>query len=270
MAQKYEQLKVILQSLAALSRHSVVEPDMRKSIVLLLSGSFLCLAATPALAQMFENLAPNTAMNNLIFSNLAHQGQMSANQNSPIISAPRETASALFRPTYVPSPARRRANLARFVEKIRPADPIVAARMTDYFASTDVIEVIGRQMQQSYGMRPDNLADAFAVWWTSAWMGSQGRTDDPTRDQMQKVQRQAFVALASTPEFAAASDSVTQELAESLLVQAALIGDTIKEYQSDPVMLERSRQSVIQGAQTMGLDLRKMTLTDAGFVPLAQ
>jgi hypothetical protein len=243
---------------------------MRKSFILLLSGSLLCVATTPASAQMFQNLAPNTAMNNLMFSNLARQGQVSANQSSASTNAQQANASALFTPTYVASPARRRANLARFVAQVRRADPIGAARMTELFASTDVIEIIGRQMQQSYGMRSDNLADAFAVWWTSAWMGSQGRTDDPTRGQMQKVQRQAFVALASTPEFAAASDSVKQELAESLLVQAALIGDTIKEYQSDPVMLEKSRQSVIQGAQTMGLDLRTMTLTDAGFVQLEE
>jgi hypothetical protein len=81
------------------------------------------------------------------------------------------------------------------------------------------------------------------------------------------VKRQAANALAATPQFASASDAGKQELAEALLVQAALIGDTIDTYNSDPAMLAKARASIKQGAKAMGLDLSTMTLTDEGFVP---
>jgi hypothetical protein len=163
--------------------------------------------------------------------------------------------------------ARTRTNLAKFVEKTRATDPAGADKMSQLFASTDIIGMIDQKMQQTYGMRANNVADAYAVWWVSAWMGSKGRSDDATPGQMAMVKRQASNALASTPEFASATDAGKQELAEALLVQAALIGDTIDTYASDPAMLAKTRAAIAKGASGMGLDLGKMTLTDQGFVP---
>jgi hypothetical protein len=168
---------------------------------------------------------------------------------------------------YSSSTSRTRANLARFVEKTRATDPTGAAKMAEIFASADIIAVIDQKMQQTYGMRANNVADAYAVWWVSAWMGSKGRSDDATPGQMAMVKRQATNALAATPEFASATDAGKQELAEALLVQAALIGDTIDTYASDPAMLAKARAAIAKGASGMGLDLSKMILTDQGFVP---
>ena len=180
------------------------------------------------------------------------------------VDAPRSSnASVLYRS----SPARTRTNLARFVEKTRATDPAGAAKMQALFASTDIIGMIDQKMQQTYGMRANNVADAYAVWWVSAWMGAKGRSDDATPGQMAMVKRQATNALASTPEFATATDAGKQELAEALLVQAALIGDTIDTYKSDPAMLAKAKAAIAKGADSMGLKLQTMTLTDQGFVP---
>jgi hypothetical protein len=172
-------------------------------------------------------------------------------------------ASYIFRP----SSQLRRTNLARFVEKTRATDPTGAAKMQQLFASTDIIGMIDQRMQQTYGMRANNVADAYAVWWVSTWMGAKGRSDDATQGQMAMVKRQATNALASTPEFVSANDAGKQELAEALLVQAALIGDTIDTYKSDPAMLAKTRAAIAKGAREMGLDLDSMKLTDEGFVP---
>ena len=206
-----------------------------------------------------ENAAPiaRAVNQNLTRSSL----KSSANGASQMV------AQAALSFKYAATPARTRTNLARFVEKTRATDPAGAAKMQALFASTDIIGMIDQKMQQTYGMRANNVADAYAVWWVSAWMGAKGRSDDATPGQMAMVKRQATNALASTPEFASATDAGKQELAEALLVQAALIGDTIDTYASDPAMLAKARAAIAKGADGMGLKLQTMTLTDQGFVP---
>ncbi len=167
---------------------------------------------------------------------------------------------------YSPALLRRRQNLAKFVEKTRAIDPAGAAKMEQLFASTDIIGMIDSEMRDKYGMRANDVADAYAVWWVSAWMGSKGRTDDASPGQMAMVKRQAGNALASTPEFASATDAGKQELAEAMLVQAAMIQGAIDTYKSDPAMLAKTRAAIAKGAREMGLDLNSMTLTDEGFI----
>jgi uncharacterized protein YijF (DUF1287 family) len=176
---------------------------------------------------------------------------------------PKDTAVLAF----TPSTSRRRANLASFVDRTRAADPVGADKMQQLFASTDIIGSIDGKMRSTYGMRANNVADAYAVWWVSAWMGARGRSDDATPGQMAMVRRQAASALASTPEFVGAGDADKQQMAEAMLVQAALIGDTIDTYKADPAMLARARAAIAKGARGSGLDLDTMTLTDEGFVP---
>lgn len=168
---------------------------------------------------------------------------------------------------FAPSITRRKTNLAKFVEITRATDPASAAQMTALFTSTDIIAEMDRLMQQTYGMRANNLADAYAMWWTSAWNGAKGRNEDPSAGQMAMVKLQAANALASAPEFASATDAGKQEMAEAMLVQAAMIQGAIDVYKSDPAMLAKAKAAIAKGAKGMGLDLSTMTLTDEGFVP---
>jgi hypothetical protein len=243
---------------------------MKNRAFLLVAGSFGLTSVVPVHAQMFQNMAPNFAMNNMVFSNMASQAQrnqanVGQRANRGAQSQPVSLATTAVR--YSPSISRRKANLARFVDKARAVDPDGAAKMSQLFASTDVMGMIDQKMQQTYGMRVNNVADAYAVWWVSAWMGANGRSDDATPGQMAMVKRQATNALASTREFASATDAGKQELAEAMLVQAAMIGDTVDTYKSDPAMLAKTRAAIAKGAREMGLDLNSMKLTDEGFVP---
>ncbi|QAY78094.1 hypothetical protein [Sphingosinicella sp. BN140058] len=74
---------------------------------------------------------------------------------------------------YTPSMARRVANLAGFVSKTRAVDPAGAADLERMFADGDFIEKIGAALAP-YGMRVDNLADAYTVYWISAWQATRG------------------------------------------------------------------------------------------------
>lgn len=226
----------------------------------------IALVPRPARAQAFDGFAAQMAMISMHNSVLQRSSANRNQGNATVLSRQLSPIDGAIL-TYNRQTARTRRNLAKFVEETRATDPAGAAKMQALFASTDIIGMIDQKMQQTYGMRANNVADAYAVWWVSAWMGSKGRSDDATPGQMAMVKRQATNALASTPEFAAATDAGKQELAEALLVQAALIGDTIDTYTSDPSMLAKARAAIAKGASGMGLDLSKMTLTDQGFVP---
>jgi hypothetical protein len=163
----------------------------------------------------------------------------------------------------------RRANLKQFAQKTRSVDPAGADQMEQMFASTDVIAAIGKWIAP-YGLRTNNVADAYTVYWTNAWLGSRGRNDTLPKAQVTAVRNQAANALLSSPEFTSASDSQKQEMAEALLIQAALIEASIESAKSDPSFMSKVKAAIAQGAEGMGLDLYRMTLTNKGFVPAKQ
>lgn len=167
---------------------------------------------------------------------------------------------------YTPSKSRRAANLARFVERSRAADPAGAAQLQQLFASGDFIEKIGHALAP-HGMRVDNVADAYTVWWINAWQATRGRNDSSPRAINEAVRAQAGRALSASPQFVGATDAAKQELAESLLVQAAMIDAAVERSKGDAALLRRIGGAVNQGARRMGVDLTTMQLTEQGFVP---
>jgi hypothetical protein len=180
--------------------------------------------------------------------------------------APARVAPAPVSLNFTPSMERRRANLARFVARSRKADPQGAARLENQFAASDIIGTMNRALTR-YGMRPDNVGDAYAAWWLNAWLASRQRDDDPTPRQIAAVRAQAAKALMATPAVAGADDAVKQEVAEANLVQAALIGGYMERAKGNSDLLRRVAAAVRQGARASGLDLDAMELTDEGFVP---
>jgi hypothetical protein len=161
---------------------------------------------------------------------------------------------------------RRKQNFAQFIAKTKPNNPEGAQQMERIFSSSDVIAAIAKGIS-SFGLRVDNVADAYTVYWTNAWLGSRGRSDTLTQQQISSVRTQAARALLSIPAFVSASDTQKQQMAEAMLVQAALIEAYIGNAKSDPALMTKVKAAIVQGAKGMGLDLYKMTLTPDGFIP---
>jgi hypothetical protein len=182
-----------------------------------------------------------------------------SNERKPIL-APESSLS------YSASAAVRKNNLSNFVKKTRAVDPEGASKMEAMFASTDVIGAIGKGIAP-FGLRTNNVADAYTVYWTNAWLGSRGRNDTLSKQQISAVRNQAANALLTTPAFSSASNAQKQEMSEALLVQAALIEAYVDNAKSDPALMTKVKAAIAQGAKGMGLDLYKMTLTSDGFVP---
>ena len=177
--------------------------------------------------------------------------------------APAPNLAAL---SYAPSRERRIANLARFVGKSRAVDRGDAEHMERLFASGDFIDRIG-DVLAPMGLRVDNLADAYAIWWITAWNTYRGEKNNPGRAMSEAVSAQAARALSARPEVLGASDAEKQELAEALLTQMTFISMAAGQHRNDAAKLRALAAAVDQGARRMGLDLSSMQLTEDGFVP---
>jgi hypothetical protein len=175
------------------------------------------------------------------------------------------TSSAESMLRYSPSDARRQANYARFVEQSGRSDPDGAKSLAATLG-TDPIAQMGPGLAK-YGLTIGDVADAYTVYWVEAWQAVHGTSPHDSREAAQAIKRQAAAALLATPEFAGATDAQKQELADSLLVQAVLIGAAKHQAGGDKIKLRQIADSVRQGAKGMGLDLDAMTLTEQGFVP---
>jgi hypothetical protein len=185
-------------------------------------------------------------------------------QRSGSAAAGQAPVAATFR--YHPSSERRAANFASFLAKTRASDPQGAEALAKLFASTDLIEAM-RAPLAAAGLRIDDVADAYSAWWISAWQASRGVDGDVSRRMGTAVRAQAAQALATSGLLRGISDAAKQEMAEALLIQAALIAAAMEQSQGNPATSQQIAAAVSQGARTMKVDLARMTLTENGFVP---
>ncbi len=174
---------------------------------------------------------------------------------------PAPSSKAAARLEYRPLKSLTRKNLANFVEKTRVVDPASAAQLEQLFASTDFIGAVSDAMQ-GIGLRADNAAHAFAIYWVSAWQAAHGDHSTANAATYQAVSAQASNGLSNSSAFANATDEQKQEMAEALMIQAALIDGYMQAAAGKDDQLKAVAKAASQGAAASGLDLYKMTLTE--------
>jgi hypothetical protein len=187
------------------------------------------------------------------------KSQSKARENNQTSSIPLSVS-----PTYTPSISVRKKNLANFVAKTRATDPAGADQMEQVFASGDIIEIVDGALKGK-GLTVSNAADAYAVWWVSAWQAANGDTSERSNATYKAVSGQAARGFANSPEFAKATDAQKQEMAEAMLVQTVMIDQMNEASAGDPAMKQKLADAVKQGAKASGIDLDTMTLTEQGF-----
>ena len=181
--------------------------------------------------------------------------------------APDAAAVASPSLSYLPSPARRKANLAAFVDKSRAADPAAAGQLQSLFASGDIIAKIGQGMAP-VGLRVDNLADAYTVWWVNCWSAVHSDYSTPDRATAAAVKAQAARAILAGGKIAGVPDAMKQEFAEALLIQALLLEAALEQAKGNEAQLKAVAVAANAGAKGMGLDLTTMKLTGQGFIAI--
>lgn len=255
-----------------------------KKIAFLVCAGVLIFGSSPVSAQDSSNFG--YSMPDVTFdfagqsASLMYQNLMSQNILNSVVAASERNNNAAANREYAPSvgstpramsfsrsPTRTRANLANFAAQARSIDRANGDRMARFFASTDILGQMGEALAP-YGLRTDNVADAYAVYWISAWEASRGIVGSTeTRVRVQAVKAQAAQAITQAPVFATATDAQKQEFADGLLVQAALISAHAEAAASDPAQMRAVSAAVRTGAKRFGLDLDTMELTPTGFVP---
>jgi hypothetical protein len=157
----------------------------------------------------------------------------------------------------------RQQNISRFIAKLR-ANNAPSSGQIEQISPANFALAIDKSMAD-VGLKSNNIADAYAVYWTTAWLGSRGRNEDLPKAQMIAVRNQAANALLSNSKLTSATNRQKQELAEALILQAILISTSVSSVKSDPMLLNQAKTAISQGAKSFGLNFDLMTLTDRGF-----
>lgn len=227
------------------------------------AAALFTLSASPAPAQMFSNFAGQTAMNNLIMANVNQRGQRNAYAaERGKASATRDAATATSDFAFSPSPQLRRNTVNEFLTSLSRSDPGNATNLRNIHAKDDLIEQINRRLPQA-GLNPNNLADAYALWWVASWEAAHQRDMGMSKTMYHAVRQQVVAAMGNSPLFRQFNNGQKQKFTESLLLHSLLIDQArVSSLPKDEI-----GKAVTEGARKMGLDLNAMTLTQTGFVP---
>ena len=211
--------------------------------------------------QMYQSRINDMMMENVLKRGSPEEREV---QSSPDTSSS-ATAMQFAQLDFTPLMQRRRTNYAGFVERSRRVDPAGADYLADTLRS-DPVAMMQPELAK-VGLRIDNVADAYAVYWVEAWQAVHGVNGANSRATALAVRAQAARAIGATPEFASATPAQKQEFAESYLVQALMVGAAKEQADGDLAKLAQVSAAVEKGARAAGLDLRAMTLTEEGFRP---
>jgi hypothetical protein len=151
------------------------------------------------------------------------------------------------------------------VKGLKALKPEVGAEMEASFKKTDVIAEITKGLA-GYGLKADNMADAYAFYLMTAWMGAQGRTDDFTLAQVSGVQNMVRTTIASNKEILALEDSKKQFFAESLLLQGLINDEMAKAVANDPALKAKVIGDIKTAAKELNINLDAYSLTPTGLV----
>jgi hypothetical protein len=190
------------------------------------------------------------------------------NKGKPPIAKPVvQPVAAVSRLSFAPSISRRRENLAGFVRSAKLANMRGGSELESVFADGDIIQKIGESLVP-YGLKTNNLADAYAVYWMSMWEASRGIVSSQTsKPQALAVRKQVADALLASEQIVNSSETAKQQLVEALLVDAALVTGYLAQANGDRQLLEKIANMSKANALKAGLDLDAMDLTPNGFVP---
>jgi hypothetical protein len=165
--------------------------------------------------------------------------------------------------------AQLKAKQDQILAAMRPHAPAVAEELRKLF-SQDLIAVIAPALQR-IGFDHQDMADMTALYWVTAWEASHGIVGRETDPKLaQGARGQIARVYSANPATARMSDRVRQDVADTMLLQAILaemrmnaaakLGPAMQKQMSDTIHAEASR--------ILKTDLRKVTLTTAGFAPV--
>lgn len=231
----------------------------------------LALFAIPASLAMAQSYGAGMGIG-LNFGNLHMNNLLSSTVADQVDEEPTNATNQVAI-LYTASKSRRTATLTKIVNDFSRLNPEQATFIKGMLlgdGSGDVIERMA-PLISVYGFRVDNLADAYSIFWITAWQASRGNFDSQSsHEQAQAVKKQVAAAFTSAPQMGKVSDADKQAYAEALLVQATIVSINVGRAKADPSAVPKFREDVREMAEALGVDVDSMDLTPTGFVNAKQ
>ncbi|WP_454717775.1 DUF6683 family protein [Caulobacter segnis] len=221
------------------------------------------LVGLPAAAQDMPTVLPQ----GFELNSILNQQRVDAAINSGRSRAPARPTAKPATTAYASSPAvsqRVRRQFADWVGK--QSGPEAGQRIAGILSTGDPVKswagIVGGD-----GLRPGDVADALAGYWVLNWVMANGA--DNNRAQAQGALRQVRGLIADNPAYARLGPTQRQEMAETLmlnfLLQHAAYVDAMK--RGDRDLARRLGDAAnARFKNEMGVNLRQLNLTPAGFV----
>lgn len=154
----------------------------------------------------------------------------------------------------------RKKTQAEYLAEFGKLYPDVAADLQDH----DLIALMAQALEP-FGLRVDNLGDAFTAWLLVNHGIVTGNDEDATPQQVAGTKKMASDAMLALPELQQMTDADKQTTSELLLLQAMInevMVDARKEH--NPSAVPEAIEEVRQAAKESGIDLDKFVLTPDG------
>lgn len=221
--------------------------------------------AAPAVAQDMPTVMPNDYVLSDILNRQRVDAAIGAAQ--PARPKARPSAPEPAATTYRASPqvsARVRRDFAGWMGEVAGTEG--GRRIAEVLSRRDPVKSWAG-IVASDGLRPGDVADAMAGYWILNWVMANGADSD--RAEAQAVREQMRRMIAARPGFSRLGNAERQEMAEVLmlnfLIQHAAYTDAMA--RGDSATAARLGEAAVSRFQTeMGVDLRRLHLTNAGFV----
>jgi hypothetical protein len=197
-------------------------------------------------------------------SDLPSKNQTSKNQSNQIKNGKSlSTADTVKKLNYVPSMQVRQASYAKVVEQMRVNDAKSAQNLEAILKSKDIITEMDKGLRP-FGLRTNNVADVYAVYWINAWEILNGQKQS-SKAQSVAVRDQVAQILVSNKPVLALDNTRKQQLSESILLQMLMMQVAYEQTKNRPDSLKELAVDVKRGARNLGFDLDTVALTEKGF-----
>ncbi len=183
-------------------------------------------------------------------------------------SSPRtaEAAPVGVATTYRASPGVTERVKRQYIDFVAKQGPGDLNKAREEVGRLDPVRVWSRGVAED-GLHPGDVADAMASYWVLNWAVANG--GDNTREQMLAVRRNLQPTIASNPAFTRLSDAQKQEMAEALMINYIFQREVYTralQAHDEPLLARLRAAAVARFQHEAGVDLRRIALTDQGFV----
>lgn len=251
---------------------------MRNWFAMMLFGFLI--AASPATAQYtpgsfmyFDHLANNMAVNIGIMGQQKYHDDDDDKQDKDALirklleRAKKQPARAIKPADFVfpVSQPTRQATLNAIVDSLSKDNPASRSELQAVLIDQNLFGILDTAIQK-YGMRTNNLADSYTLYWIASWEAahnSEPKESPPAQVKAVKAQVVSFLSNVDALHDMTATEK--QQLSDTLLVNAALLEMMAEASKTNPQFQQSRAQAGRAGAAAFGLFIDGITLTGTGF-----